>query len=101
MSKFSQLITMMDLLKENGRMNRKQLSEHLGVSERMIKKYASDLVEANVNIKSYPGPKGGYELHSNTLNEDEKEVYENIINELKTENNMLQGKLDSIEKILK
>jgi predicted DNA-binding transcriptional regulator YafY len=43
-------------------MKTKELAEALGVSERMIRKYMSDLEEANINVQSVPGPTGGYEL---------------------------------------
>lgn len=62
MSKFSNLLRLLTLLKSKKRMKTKELAISLGVSERMIRKYISDLAEANVNIESMPGPTGGYEL---------------------------------------
>jgi Predicted transcriptional regulator len=62
MSKFSNLLKLIILLKSKGRMKTKELGESLGVSERMIRKYISDLNEANIQVESIPGPKGGYEI---------------------------------------
>jgi predicted DNA-binding transcriptional regulator YafY len=62
MSKFSNLISLLTLLKSRKRMKTKELAEALGVSERMIRKYISDLEEANINVQSVPGPSGGYEI---------------------------------------
>ncbi|MBK1812052.1 WYL domain-containing protein [Clostridium sp. YIM B02505] len=62
MSKFSNLLRLLILLKSKKRMKTKELADNLGVSERMIRKYMDDLAEANVNIESIPGPTGGYEL---------------------------------------
>lgn len=62
MSKFSNLLRLLILLKSNKRMKTKKIAKDLGVSERMIRKYMNDLVEANVNVESIPGPNGGYEL---------------------------------------
>ena len=75
MSKFSNLLRLLTLLKSKKRMKTKELASSLGVSERMIRKYMSDLAEANVNIESIPGPTGGYELigYDYLLNLDIKE----------------------------
>ncbi|MBU3218184.1 WYL domain-containing transcriptional regulator [Clostridium estertheticum] len=62
MSKFSNLLRLLILLKSKKRMKTKEIAYALGVSERMIRKYMSDLAEANVNVESVPGPTGGYEL---------------------------------------
>lgn len=100
MSKFSKLLSMIELLKNNGRMNRKEIAEKLGVSERMVRKYVDDLLEANVNIESFTGPKGGYEINNNSLGEEDVKAYEETINQLKAENTMLLNKLNNIKKIL-
>ena len=91
MSKFSNLLKLLTLLKANDRMKRKDLAEALGVSERMIRKYIDDLVEANINIESISGPSGGYQIkgYDYLLNIDvEKEEIESldiVINEMKSE----------------
>lgn len=62
MSKFSNLLRLLILLRSKKRMKTKELAKALGVSERMVRKYMLDLSEANINIDSIPGPTGGYEL---------------------------------------
>jgi len=61
-SKFSNLLTMLILLKSRGKMKGKELAEILEVDERMIRKYKDDLELAGIYIDSVPGPNGGYEL---------------------------------------
>ena len=78
MSKFSNLLRLITLLKSNKRIKRKEIADALGVSERMVRKYISDLQEANITIESIPGPNGGYELKGHNyllnLNTDNEEV---------------------------
>lgn len=62
MSKFSNLLRLLILLKSKKHMKTKELAEALGVSERIIRKYISDLAEADINVESIPGPTGGFEL---------------------------------------
>lgn len=62
MSKFSNLLRLLILLKSKKRMKTKELADALGVSERMVRKYMTDLAEANINVESISGPTGGYEL---------------------------------------
>lgn len=62
MSKFSNLLRLLIILKSRKRVKTKELADALSVSERMIRKYMSDLAEANVNVESIPGPTGGFEL---------------------------------------
>lgn len=62
MSKFSNLLKLLMILKSKGRVKSKELADALGVSERMIRKYISDLYESGIVIESVPGPTGGYEL---------------------------------------
>jgi len=78
MSKFSNLLRVITLLKSNKRIKRKEIADALGVSERMVRKYISDLQEANITIESIPGPNGGYELKGHNyllnLNTDNQEI---------------------------
>lgn len=62
MSKFSNMLKVIILLKSRRRIKMKDLAEAIGVSERMIRKYMDDLAAANVNVVSVQGPHGGYEL---------------------------------------
>ncbi|MBQ8999773.1 MAG: HTH domain-containing protein [Clostridium sp.] len=100
MSKFSNLLKMMYLLNEHGRMNRKELSEHLGVSERMIRKYVEDFKEANVEINSFCGAKGGYEINLDNIDIDKEASYKNTIKNLEKENLRLKEQIENINKIL-
>ncbi|MDO5517399.1 MAG: transcriptional regulator [Clostridium sp.] len=62
MSKFSNILKMIIILKSRKRVKTKELAQILGVSERMIRKYMEDLEEANVHVLSTTGPTGGFEL---------------------------------------
>lgn len=62
MSKFSNLLRLLMILKSKGRVKSKELADALGVSERMIRKYISDLYDSGIVIESVSGPTGGYEL---------------------------------------
>lgn len=98
MSKFSNIIKMMNLLIINERMNRSQLAKEIGVSERMIRKYIDDFKEANIEINSFSGPHGGYEINLNNDIEINKEIkYIRTIKKLKEENLRLK---DQIQKMI-
>ena len=103
MSKFANILKMMDLLLRNERMNRSQLAKEIGVSERMIRKYVKDFQEANsyIEIKSFTGPKGGYEINLNNEIELNKEIeYIRTIKKLEEENLRLKDQIKNINKIL-
>ena len=98
MSKFSNIIKMMNLLIVNERMNRSQLAKEIGVSERMIRKYIDDFKEANIEINSFSGPHGGYEINLNNDIEINKEIkYIRTIKKLEKENLRLK---DQIQKMI-
>ena len=61
MSKFSQILKMINYLEgKQEPTTRKEIAEHLGVSDRMIRKYLDDIKESECyNITSIPGAKGG------------------------------------------
>ena len=64
MSKFSNILKMIKLLEgAKEPIKRKDIAEHLGVSERMVRKYVDDIKEANLGIISTPGKNGGYQIH--------------------------------------
>lgn len=64
MSKFSNLLRMIILLKSKGKMKSRELAEALEVDERMIRKYKDDLEMAGVYIESMLGINGGYVLRT-------------------------------------
>lgn len=61
-SKFSNILRMIILLKSNGKMKVGELASNLEVDERMIRKYKDDLEKAGVYITSLSGTYGGYIL---------------------------------------
>jgi len=93
MSKFSNLLRLLILLRSKKRMKTKELAEALGVGERMVRKYMIDLSEANINIDSIPGPTGGYELKGYDyllnldINKEESVALQIAVKELKKSNN--------------
>lgn len=62
MSKFSNILRLIILLKSRGKMKAKELAEELEVNERMIRKYIDDLEKAGVYIASSKGINGGYSI---------------------------------------
>lgn len=62
MSKFSNLLDMIILLKSRGKMKCKDIAEELEVDERQVRKYKQDLELAGVNIISLRGAYGGYSI---------------------------------------
>lgn len=62
MSKFSNILRMIILLKSRGKMKSKELATELEVDERMVRKYREDMEMAGVHINSYAGVNGGYSL---------------------------------------
>lgn len=62
MSKFSNLLDMIILLKSRGKMKCRDIAEELEVDERQIRKYKQDLELAGVNITSVTGVDGGYSI---------------------------------------
>ncbi|MBR9648901.1 transcriptional regulator [Clostridium tyrobutyricum] len=63
MSKFSNLLDMIILLKSRGKMKCKDIAEELEVDERQVRKYKQDLELAGVNINSTSGIDGGYSIN--------------------------------------
>lgn len=62
MSKLSNLMRMLILLKAKGTMRVSELAEKLEVNERMVQTYKMDLLMAGIEIESKSGPYGGYSL---------------------------------------
>ena len=63
MSKFSNVITMLELLQSGRKYSINELSNKLEVSERMIRVYKEDLEKAGIYIDTIIGPYGGYVLN--------------------------------------
>lgn len=60
MSKFSNMLFMIDLLNTGNKYSIKELSQKLGVTERMIRYYKEELENNDIFIESFKGPNGGY-----------------------------------------
>ena len=65
MSKISNMLNMLQILKDNRIHSILSLSQELEVSERMIRKYKDELEQAGIYLKSYTGKYGGYQLYQN------------------------------------
>ncbi len=67
MSKITNALLMLKLL-SNGRVYQvKELSEQLGVTERMVRNYKEQLEDVGYIIESFKGPGGGYYLDKKSL----------------------------------
>lgn len=60
MGKFSKMLYMVDLLNTGNKYSIKELSEKIGVSERMVRYYKEELENNGIFIESFKGPNGGY-----------------------------------------
>lgn len=84
MSKFSNMLLMIEYLKTGRKYNVKELSEKLEVSERVVREYKLFLEEAGFIIDSIRGPYGGYVLRKNInfpvlkISEKDYEILKNI-----------------------
>ena len=82
MSKITNTILMIKLL-SNGRVySVKELSEELGVTERMVRYYKEQLEMAGYIIESFKGPGGGYYINKYDL-----EVLDKVQSEISTSDN--------------
>ena len=80
MSKISNMLNMLRILKDGKIHSITSLSEDLEVSERMIRQYKLELEQAGIYLKSYTGKYGGYKLNENsdflrTDNEVKEKMY--------------------------
>ena len=60
MGKLANMMYMIDLLNTGNIYTLKELSEKIGVTERMIRYYKSEICDNGVAIESFKGPNGGY-----------------------------------------
>ena len=93
MSKITNTILMLKLL-SNGRVySVKELSEELGVTERMVRYYKEQLEMAGYIIESFKGPGGGYYINKNDMininyfNKYDLEVLDKVQSEISTSDN--------------
>lgn len=60
MGKIANVLYMIDLLNTGNIYTLKELSEKIGVSERMVRYYKEEICHNGIVIESFKGPKGGY-----------------------------------------
>ena len=60
MGKISNVLVMFNYLNTGNKYSVKELSQKIGVSERMIRYYKAELDTAGVPIETFMGPNGGY-----------------------------------------
>ena len=80
MSKISNMLNMLRILKDGKIHSITSLSQALEVSKRMIRQYKLELERAGIYLKSYTGKYGGYKLNENsdflrTDNEVKEKMY--------------------------
>ncbi len=60
MGKLSNMMYMIDLLNTGNIYTLKELSEKIGVTERMVRYYKNEICNNGIAIESFKGPNGGY-----------------------------------------
>ena len=60
MGKISNAIKMLNYLNTGNKYNVKELSEKIGITERMVRYYKAELEQAGIPIETFMGPNGGY-----------------------------------------
>ncbi|HIT10141.1 MAG TPA: WYL domain-containing protein [Candidatus Onthousia faecigallinarum] len=60
MGKISNAIQMLNYLNTGNKYSVKELSEKIGITERMIRYYKAELEQAGIPIETFMGPNGGY-----------------------------------------
>lgn len=83
MGKVSNAIQMLNYLNTGNKYSVKQLAEKIGVTERMIRYYKSELERAGIPIESFMGPNGGYFIidirnQYNHFNKYDLQLLENV-----------------------
>ena len=85
MGKLSNMMYMIDLLNTGNIYTLKELSEKIGVTERMIRYYKNEICANGIAIESFKGPNGGYFLidkikNYTSINKYDIQLLENIYN---------------------
>lgn len=60
MGKLSKMLYMIDLLNTGNVYSLKELSEKLGITERMVRYYKEEICSNGIAIETFKGPNGGY-----------------------------------------
>lgn len=91
MSKISNMLNMLQILKDKKIHSISSISQELEVSDRMIRQYKLELEQAGIYLKSYTGKYGGYQLYENSNflkieDEIKEEIYIIMKNAIKNKN---------------
>ena len=91
MSKISNMLNMLQILKDKKIHSISSISQKLEVSDRMIRQYKLELEQAGIYLKSYTGKYGGYQLYENSNflkieDEIKEEMYIIMKNAIKNKN---------------
>ena len=105
MGKISNVLYMIDLLNTGNIYTLKDLSEKIGVSERMIRYYKEELENNGIFIESFKGPNGGYFMLDRvknyiSFNKYDVQLLENISEVLEKSNfPFMKSYKDLLEKV--
>lgn len=105
MGKFSNMLYMIDLLNTGNKYSVKELSQKLGVTERMIRYYKEELENNGIFIESFKGPNGGYFMIDKvknyiSFNKYDVQLLENISEVLENSNfPFMKSYKDLLEKV--
>ena len=91
MGKLSNMMYMIDLLNTENIYTIKELSEKIGVTERMIRYYKDEICSNGIAIESFKGPNGGYFMidkvkNYTSINKYDIKLLENIYTLMKRNN---------------
>ena len=83
MGKISNTIQMLNYLNSGNKYTVKELSEKIGITERMVRYYKVELEQAGIPIETFMGPNGGYYILNtknqyNHFNKYDLQLLENI-----------------------
>ena len=105
MGKFFNMLFMIDLLNTGNKYSIKELSQKLGVTERMIRYYKEELENNGIFIESFKGPNGGYFMLDRvknyiSFNKYDVQLLENISEVLEKSNfPFMKSYKDLLEKV--
>ena len=105
MGKFSNMLYMIDLLNTGNKYSVKELSQKLGVTERMIRYYKEELENNGIFIESFKGPNGGYFMIDKvknyiSFNKYDVQLLENVSKVLENSNfSFMKSYNDLLEKV--
>lgn len=105
MGKFSNMLYMIDLLNTGNKYSIKELSQKLGVTERMIRYYKEELENNGIFIESFKGPNGGYFMLDKvknyiSFNKYDVQLLENVSKVLENSNfSFMKSYKDLLEKV--